>query len=555
MSRVAILSADAAPACRASAASRTNAPVKQPATASASDLSPGLRRYFYGTAAVTGAAIMIVEILGAKMLSPYVGTSHFVWTAQIAVTLIALAVGYYAGGLLVDRSPRVGRLYWAILFSALYLSITVVACEPVAYWCLDLKPFAVGSLVASLFLFFVPLALLAMVGPFFVRVLTSAVTNVGGNVGRLTAVSTLGSFIGTVLIGYLLVPFLPNSWTMYLTAIVLMLVSTGYFLVWGRQPGTALPVALVLALGLGAGAFGVAVDRKRHGGEREKYYGNSNFGILQVIDLGRTRHYLNDYLTQNNYDTAEKKSLALFTYMLHGLTRVYTTNLNDVLCIGLGVGIVPMQFAQDGARVDAVEINPAVVALGRDWFDLKPEKMNLTIGDGRQFLNRCAKTYNAVALDAFLGESSPSHLMTREAFSAIRRVLKPGGTLVINSFGSFDPGEDFFAASLYKTLTNVFRHVRIHSSGGGNTFYVAADHELNRFVREPDYTHVHPHKTNEVMMAYHGIIEPSGGAGTLPLELHPENGRVLTDDFNPVDFFDAANRERIRRSLAMSMKR
>src|ERR1044071_5521937 len=102
----------------------------------------GLRRYLYFTAAVTGGAIMIVEILGAKMLAPYVGTSHFVWTAQIAVTLVALACGYYVGGRMVDRSPKLARMYWLILASAIYLAITVGICGPVAYRCLDLKPFA-----------------------------------------------------------------------------------------------------------------------------------------------------------------------------------------------------------------------------------------------------------------------------------------------------------------------------------------------------------------------------------------------------------------------------
>src|SRR6476620_31105 len=99
-------------------------------------LKPGFRRFLYATAGITGGAILIVEILGAKMLAPYVGTSHFVWTAQIAVTLVSLATGYYFGGWLVDRTPRVSHLYWSILFASLYLSLTVLACEPVAYWCL-----------------------------------------------------------------------------------------------------------------------------------------------------------------------------------------------------------------------------------------------------------------------------------------------------------------------------------------------------------------------------------------------------------------------------------
>ena len=524
---------------------KTNAP-EAPA------FSPALRRYFYFTAAVTGAAIMVVEILGAKMLSPYVGTSHFVWTAQIAVTLIALALGYYVGGRLVDKSPRVGALYWAILVAAAYLALTVAICEPVAYWCLDLKPFAFGSLLASLVLFFVPLALLAMTGPFFVRVLTSEVANVGGNVGRLTAVSTFGSFGGTILIGYVLIPFLPNSWTMYFTSLLLAVVAMIYFLLWRGKKQSFAPVLLMMIGAATVGAGGVRHDQLRHAKTQEKFNGNSNFGMLQVLEMYGTRYYMNDYLVQNTYDPDRHQSTSLFTYMLHGLAHVYTTNLNDVLCIGLGVGIAPMSLARDGARVDVVEINEAVVPVAQRWFDLQPEKLNITIGDGREFLNRCMKKYDAVVLDAFLGEASPSHLMTREAFTAIRRVLKPGGVLVINSFGNFKAGEDFFTTSLYKTLTNVFTNVRIHTADGGNTFYVASERAALEFVNEPVVTAVHPSQTNNVRLAYAGVIEP--GRDYRGLSLHLEQGRVLTDDFNPVDFYDAANRERHRRALALGMK-
>src|SRR5206468_11619156 len=101
---------------------------------------------------------MIVEILGAKMLTPYLGTSHFVWTAQIAVTLVALACGYYVGGRIADRSQQVARLYWANLAAALDLAVIVLVCEPVAYWCLDFN-LALGSLLASGILGFILLAL------------------------------------------------------------------------------------------------------------------------------------------------------------------------------------------------------------------------------------------------------------------------------------------------------------------------------------------------------------------------------------------------------------
>ena len=504
-------------------------------------LAPGLRRYLYFTAATTGAAIMIVEILGAKMLSPYLGTSHFVWTAQIAVTLVALACGYYLGGKLVDRSSNLGKLYAGILAAGLYLAVTVAVREPVAYACLKYD-LAAGSLLASTFLFFVPLCLLAMVGPFLIRVLTMSVQSVGGNVGRLTAISTLGSFVGTILIGYVLIPLLPNSKTMYFTALALMLLAATYFFGVRRGKDHRATTVILILLFAGVGYLGVASDHWRGRDTTEVFRANSNFGLLQVIeDTSGHRLYLNDYLTQNTYDTNTQWSTSMFTYMLHGLAKVYTTNIEDVLCIGMGIGIVPMEFVREGARVDVAEINPDVVPLARDYFGLKPELLNLALTDGRYFLNQTKKQYDAVILDAFLGDSSPSHLMSREAFASMRRVLRSEGVLVINTFAVLEGENDFFGASLFKTLQSVFTSVIIHS--GRNTLYVASMKPELRFVRQPDYNQVHPRALGDVRDAYTRLREP-----------HPDHGIVLTDDYNPVEFYDAANREQTRKHLAESAR-
>jgi len=509
----------------------------QPRASLATSASRGLRLYLYATAATTGAAIMVVEILGAKMLSPYVGMSHFVWTAQIAVTLIALAAGYYAGGWLADRSQRLPYLYWAILAAAAWLALSVLMCRPVAYWALDFN-LAVGSLLASAILFFLPLALLAMTGPFLVRVITSSVAGVGGNVGRLTALSTLGSFAGTLLIGYFLLPHLPNSATMYFTAMALTLVAAGYFMLFRRRSVGSLLVVLLFSLGTGL-SFRLLPPLK-YMYVVERFSGNSHFGQLQVLEEreGTGRYYLNDNLIQNTYDTESKRSESCFTYMLSGLARAYTTNIQDALCIGLGVGIVPMDLARRGAQVDVVEINPAVVSVAQQFFGLQPDKLHITIDDGRHFLNRCHKQYDTVILDAFLGDSSPSHLLTREAFDSIRAVLRPGGTLVINSFADLSPGRDFFTASLSKTLKAVFPGVRMHYSDSGAAFFVASNRPLSGFVHTPDLVGIHPLVHGQTVAALANVVETA-----------PAHGLVLTDDYNPVEFYDAPNREEVRRKL------
>jgi spermidine synthase len=505
---------------------------------------PGLRFFLYLTAGLTGAAVMIVEILGAKMLAPYVGTSHFVWTAQIAVTLVALAAGYYLGGRLVGGTPKLGRLYAAIAAAAAILAVTDAVREPVVYAVLFL-PLPAASLLSSTFLFFIPLCLLAVTGPFVVRVITRTVGEVGGNVGRLTAISTIGSFLGTVAIGYLLIPLLPNSVTMYATAAVLALVALVYFLVWSRKASAVIGAALIAAAGLGTGAWGLGSEKLNSQNAEELYRVNSNFGLIQVAQLKDRplRLYLTDYLIQNTYDASQGRSTSMFTYMLEGLARAYAPRLQRVLCIGMGVGIVPRDLARAGVSVDVVEINPAVVPVARRFFDLDPSAFHLVIEDGRYFLNTSRDKYDAVILDAFLGDSSPTHLMSREAFQSIRNVLRPDGVLVMNTFADVEPPRDFMAASLLRTLSAVFTSVRVHGIRGGNVLFVASARPTLAFLHEPEFSGVHPDALADVRQAFEQTLEPNVA-----------HGIVLTDDYNPVEFYDAANREKFRRTLAFSMR-
>ena len=508
-------------------------------------ISQGLRRFLYLTAAITGGIILIVEILGAKMLSPFFGTSHFVWTAQIAVTLLSLAAGYYFGGLLVDRSTNLKRLYICILLAGLYLCLALAVLRPMAYFFLGFS-LALGSILASLFLFFVPLTLLAVTGPFVIRVLTQSTQTVGGQVGRLSAISTVGSVLGTVLIGYVLIPFAPNSVTMMVSAGVLFAVVAVYFIVWHRSSQNLAQTGTVVVIAMIAGAIGIRVDAiSGTRGMNELVRKNSNFGLMQVLESkdGTKRYYLNDLLTQNIYDPTTKKSLTVFTYMLHDLATAYTDKIDNLLGIGLGVGIVPRQFAEEGVDVDMVEINPRVGELGKEFFDFDPEKVTVHIGDGRHFLNASSQSYDVILLDAFLGDSSPSHLMTEECFQSIQQRLDTNGVLVINSFGYFKKGEDFFVSSLSKTLKTVFKSVKIHDGGHGNVFFVASDRENLTAPRTRDFSHAHPLIRSSVEIAYRNVVESS-----------TERGMVLRDDYNPVDFYDAGVREGIRKSLALSMK-
>ena len=189
--------------------------------------------------------------------------------------------------------------------------------------------------------------------------------------------------------------------------------------------------------------------------------------------------------------------------------------------------------------MDVVEINPAVVPVAVRFFNLETNKLHITIDDGRHFLNRCQKKYDVVVLDAFLGDSSPSHLLTRQAFTSMRNVLRPDGVLVINAFADLDPGRDFFAASLNNTLKAVFQSVRIHNGGDGALFFVASPGSTLEFAHKPNLNVIHPDAVDKARETYNNMADT-----------YPEHGIVLTDNYNPAEFYDARNREELRRRLA-----
>lgn len=503
-------------------------------------ISGVLGLFLQGTAMVTGAVILVIEILGARMLTPFFGTSHFVWSAQITVTMLALAVGYRFGGWVAGLSRSLEALFVCLLAAAVYLVATVGFRVSLSTWCLSMS-LPIGSTVASFGLFFIPLVLLAATGPVVVRALTRSMGDVGRQVGRLSALGTFGSVAGVLLTSHVLIPRVRDTHAMLGTAAVVAVLVVGYFAIFLRTKGPAVATAgaaLVVGLFIPDALQGGRVPIWP--GFHEIAHTNSHFGMMQVIqsDRGQWRFYLNDFLIQNSYDPSRHKSVSPFTEMLAGLTEAYTQEPRRALCLGMGVGIVPMKLAARGMEVDVVEINPAVVPLAEAFFEFDRSKVRLLIDDARHFLGEGTNRYDTVHLDAFIGDSIPSHLMTVENFRSIRDRLQPGGTLVMNTFVSTERGKNFFGASLYRTLKAVFKEVVIHGMEGGNVYFVASDREPLLPVRAPDFDQVHSAIASDVRASY-----------ATRLRVDPEDGIVLSDDFNPVDYHDASNREETRRRL------
>lgn len=173
-----------------------------------------------------GAVVMAFEIVGSRMLGPYVGTSMFAWTSIIGVILLSLSVGYFWGGRIADMRPRADILSLFIFISALFIIITLVVKEYVLEILLrSIDNIHIVSVIASLVLFAIPSILLGMVSPFAVRIKMKSLEKSGSTIGNLYAISTVGSIVGVFLAGFFLIPTLKITNILMLLAIVLISVS------------------------------------------------------------------------------------------------------------------------------------------------------------------------------------------------------------------------------------------------------------------------------------------------------------------------------------------
>ena len=147
---------------------------------------------------IAGACVMILQVLGTRIIGPHYGVGLYVWTSLIAVTLVALALGYWLGGKLADKRPSLLWFGGVLLLAAVTVGlIPLLRGFIIEYgWTLGLRS---GALLSAGVLFFPPLFLLGMVSPYAVRLEASGVEAAGRSAGRLYAISTTGSVIGAVI--------------------------------------------------------------------------------------------------------------------------------------------------------------------------------------------------------------------------------------------------------------------------------------------------------------------------------------------------------------------
>ena len=415
--------------------------------------------YLYLVVSIAGAAVLAIEILGTRVLGPFYGVSLFLWSALITATLAALSLGYWWGGRWADAGPRPARLGALLAAAGAWLLLVPWIRQPVLA---HLEPLGLRAavLVAASVLFVPPLALLGMVTPYAVRLATSNLEHVGRTAGNLFAVSTIASVASALATGFFLIPNVGVSRLLLLVGIVLQIGAAAAFradrarrraVASGLAAAIALAAAAAAHSGVGSGEAAVPA-----GGDRRLALRESPYAEIEVRDWKEFRYLLIDggthtvvvpgtWAPRHRYVAALE--VAKFLFPAPGKLAV----------VGLGGGSVVKNFARDGWSVDAVEIDPAVTEVAREYFGLAPAEARVIHMDGRRFLRTATTAYDLIVLDAFGSSAIPFHLVTRECFELAAARLVAGGVLAVNveAVG----WHDAIVTAMAATLGQVFAQV------------------------------------------------------------------------------------------------
>jgi len=405
-----------------------------------------------GTAASTGAAVLVVELMAVRLLAPWFGSSQLVWTHVIGVVLASLAVGQWLGGMWAEGGGRIrpGPVILLVVAGAFSVAlpslIAIVAplTRPSDLRLEEALPFVnAGSLLVSILGLGIPMAALGAVTPWLVRLARTASSEPGRVAGGILAAGTLGSLLGAFGSTHFLLPWIGSAMSIRLAGCVLLLLALVLALSGSarrqRTSGRLVlfwlagPIALI-AVGSQVGPHGpevlAAVETPYQSARIEiDSDGARVLRLNEGLDSFHSAYRPGSLWTGRYFDAFVLPVLA---------APAGEDGLRRVLVLGLGGGTMARQLLAVVPQVEVtgVELDPQLVELGREWLGLPQETRVIAGVDGRVALQLSPSHWSAIVVDAYAQQIYvPAHMATREFFLLARERLVPGGLVALNLGG------------------------------------------------------------------------------------------------------------------------
>ncbi len=419
------------------------------------------------TVFLSGALTMMLELIAARVLSPYVGSSNLIWTTIIGIMLTSMSIGYWFGGKMADKNKEndIKILSNYLLISAIATSIIpileVVFIDVLSQLSSNLIFVAI---ICATVTFGIPSFLLATVSPIAVKIKNNNMDHIGATSGKISSLSTIGSIFGTFFAGFILIPNLGVRNIILGCSILLWILSVYLFNKKDKKYYILMIVELLIIIGLNIlGGYLFQVRNPEITRDVDSEYsriwvtnldvGETTYKTLQV-DTG-----LESYINQ---ETGEMGATYLYYY---DLFEYYNKEANDALMIGGAAYTYPMHYLKkyQNKTIDVVEIDEKMTQIAEEEFGLDKNNPNLGLitQDGRSYLNYNEKKYDTVFIDAFKGLNAPFELTTYEAMQKVYNSLDENGTVITNIISAIEGDDADFIKYEYSTYKAIFDDVKV----------------------------------------------------------------------------------------------
>ncbi|MFA7169954.1 MAG: fused MFS/spermidine synthase [Candidatus Paceibacterota bacterium] len=496
-------------------------------------------RKLYLVVFLTGAIVMVLELIGSRILAPTLGTSTFVWASIIGVILGAMSLGYFYGGKIADSRPNLKTFSSIIFLSGVFVFFIIIVKDQI----LNISPFLgvrLGSVFASVFLFAIPSFLLGMVSPYAVRLSMENVESSGRTVGNLYAVSTFGSIIGTFSAGFYLIPAFGSINILYVIAISLFVISL-FSNGWRKKQVTEVVLASFVL-----GAFSWTAEATN--GKKFLFETDSAYNHIRVSDTEKDGRAIRVMSVEDFFDSGmyiDSDELVFEYTKYYALDEVFGGKIDRAVMFGGAAYSVPKDFLRRNSEgvIDVVEIDPKTTEIARKYFNLEDdERMNIIHQDARIFLNEFEEKgkgeYDAIYNDAFSSACAmPAHLTTVEALRKAYNLLDENGVYISNIISSISGNKSTFFRAEYKTISEVFDGVYVFSTqpssygseGVQNLIIVATKNseDINKII--VDFKEKNDDEKIDALLENYWQED-----------IKTDDVEVLTDDFAPVDYYASA---------------
>ncbi|OGZ72095.1 MAG: hypothetical protein A2908_04330 [Candidatus Staskawiczbacteria bacterium RIFCSPLOWO2_01_FULL_38_12b] len=488
---------------------------------------------------ITGACVLIIEILATRILSPYFGNTIFSVSSIISVVLLALSMGYYTGGKLADKYPQEKLFYGIITASGLSVILLhllgIVFLSRFGYKLSIVQ----GPIISAMLLFFLQSFLLGMLSPFAIKLQAMRFQTMGiGSVsGQIFFWSTFGSIFGSLSAGFFLIPNFGINKIILSIGFLLIVLGISSLL----KVRLLLKVLFIITLFMGVAFFTNPAVTKSGSYTYE--------GVYQKITVydGEFEKKPARFLLQDRNSSAaafiNSPDLVYEYTKYYALYSIFTPKVKEALVIGGGAYSVPKALLADlpKATIDVAEIEPSLFDISKEYFGVPNDpRLHNIVEDGRRLLSDSDKKYDFIFSDAYASlYSTPSHLTTLEFFATAKSKLNDDGIFMANVIGNLSPILPSLALSEMKTFKTVFPNSYFFATRSPalptlqNLIFIGYNSANHINVAD-----VNIKKNKNPIIS--GLAEKEIDVSTFDFSVYP----VLTDDFSPVEYLTAKELER-----------